>query len=40
MTDQCTIATGRMPCGHCVHDLCADCDRCCTCQCARAGQEA
>lgn len=23
----------RFPCGHCAHDLCQDCSRCCTCKC-------
>lgn len=25
--------TLRFPCGHCVHDLCQTCDRCCSCTC-------
>lgn len=24
----------KMPCGHCRHDLCEDCGRCCSCTCA------
>lgn len=27
----------RFPCGHCDHDLCQDCSRCCSCTCASGG---
>ncbi len=26
----------RQACGHCPHDECQDCDRCCSCQCGQA----
>ena len=36
-TAHCTLPNSLMPCGvHCLHDVCADCDRCCTCECASA----
>lgn len=25
----------RLPCGHCPHQVCQDCDRCCSCQCGQ-----
>ncbi|SCF87328.1 hypothetical protein GA0115259_103995 [Streptomyces sp. MnatMP-M17] len=25
----------RFPCGHCPHDVCQDCDRCCSCRCGQ-----
>ncbi|MBD9703422.1 hypothetical protein IHE56_15290 [Streptomyces sp. ID01-12c] len=30
--------TRRLECGHCVHELCQDCDRCpCSCRCGKGG---
>ena len=36
---ECTLpAIRRLECGHCVHELCQDCDRCpCSCQCGKGG---